>query len=286
MPNARLAKCLSGPLLFVSVNAAMPAQFPSAGSAPKPEEYAVSGRATDSVTGAPVRKATIRLSSVALTSSSPKSPGLVAVRLTTISDQDGKFRFEHLQLGEYRLSGERSGYVATEYGAKTSWELGRILVLGPESHSAEVAVELVPQASIDGKVTDADGTPASAVMVHAVAQTWARGKMRYAVRASASTNDLGEYRLSGLPPGQYYISATPRDSLIPAVTYSEGTAAHGGQEARIVRTFFPRAADFGTALPLKVQAGQDATGTDIRLRIAATYHVRGKITGDLSPYTA
>ena len=66
---------------------------------------------------------------------------------------------------------------------------------------------MLPTAIISGRITDEDGDPMSGVRV--VAQKKKPGKATRETAGSDATNDLGEYRLAGLFPGQYWIVAMP-----------------------------------------------------------------------------
>ena len=71
----------------------------------------------------------------------------------------------------------------------------------------DLLFRMLPTAVISGRVTDEDGDPMSGVRV--IAQKKNPGKATRESAAAATTNDLGEYRLAGLFPGQYWIVAMP-----------------------------------------------------------------------------
>jgi hypothetical protein len=62
-----------------------------------------------------------------------------------------------------------------------------------------------------GRIVDELGDPMSAVEVAAARSQVVNGQRRMMTTGrSASTNDLGEFRLFGIMPGQYYLQATSR----------------------------------------------------------------------------
>ncbi len=57
--------------------------------------------------------------------------------------------------------------------------------------------------------------------------------------------------------------------------------APGKPDIRPIRTFYPEAVNIESATPIEIKAGQDLSGIDIRLHNSQTYHVRGKVAGNL-----
>jgi hypothetical protein len=140
----------------------------------------------------------------------------------------------------------------------------------------DLNIALFPQCVISGRVVDEDGDPVQA-MVQVFVVAWKHGKQRLEPRGGTSTSDIGEYRVSELPPGKYYVSAQSRFRM----GASELPAIPGKADMREVRTFFPDATSLESAAPIQLQVGQSLTGMDIRLRALPTYHVRGRIAGVL-----
>lgn len=252
---------------------------PAASNTPAAERCVLSGRVSNSLTGEPVKKATIRLMPAGGT-----PPGLPAGRAggqpaarqgyAATSQPDGSFSLENIEPGDYFLSGRRTGYLDTQFGARRAMSLGTVLSLKPGQQKTDINLSLIPQAVIIGKVVDEDGDPMNGVSVQAVRRQWQQGRMRDLSQAGTTTNDLGEYRLSGVRPGKLWLIAQPMnfDHEWPQLESSKS-------ERRPVRTFYPEAISRDTAAPIEVQPGQDLSGIDIRVHSAQTYHVRGKVAG-------
>ncbi|HET9131294.1 MAG TPA: hypothetical protein VFO86_10120, partial [Terriglobia bacterium] len=92
--------------------------------------------------------------------------------------------------------------------------------------------------------------------------------------AMKATDDLGEYRMIWVLPGQYYIGVSPR--LPSAATI----AARNPQD---VTTFFPQATDTAAAIPVTVRAGEEASGIDIGVRRIRPYHISGTVNSYVPP---
>jgi hypothetical protein len=70
----------------------------------------------------------------------------------------------------------------------------------------------MPAGTISGRVYDRDGEPLANVSVEALKYSYQEGQRVMNGVQTARTNDLGEYRLFWLQPGQYFVSATPPDN--------------------------------------------------------------------------
>ena len=140
----------------------------------------VRGVVTDDATKQPIAGAAVVLMR-------PEGTAGAAVAWT---DARGLFVFEKVQPGSYRLHAEHDAYVHSD--APTTLEVAA------ERPPSDLSLTLVPSAVISGRVTDEYGEPAARVYVRATIKT---------VVAETRTNDLGEYRIFGLRPGAYLISA-------------------------------------------------------------------------------
>ncbi len=243
----------------------------------KPEDRCVlQGHVTNALTGEPLKKAAVRLARQ-ITALNADGDIQAGQGYATISDAEGNFRIENIEPGDYHLSGNRNGYLDTQYGAKGTGRRGSILSLRAGQQLTNISLALAPQAVITGKVIDQDGDPVNGAMVQIVGQMWQRGKLRHVMRNGSNTNDLGEYRISSLSAGKYYL-VVQRARFMPD---NEASPELGKPDIRPVKTYYPDAPNIESATALDIKAGQDLSGMDIRLRTAPTYHIRGKIVGPL-----
>jgi hypothetical protein len=88
--------------------------------------------------------------------------------------------------------------------------------------------------------------------------------MQYA--EDADLDDRGEFRAGKLSPGRYALAADPaRHGLRLPLTYQG--------------TFYPASLEPSSAARIDLHAGQDVTGIEIKLQTAATYSIRGRVSG-------
>jgi hypothetical protein len=130
-------------------------------------------------------------------------------------------------------------------------------------------VLLTPHAVITGKVTDEDGEPVTGADIQVSTLSYFQGRKQLSRTGGASTNDLGEYRVFGLAPGKYWVSATGRTN--PMVTTTE----------EYTTTYYPRTTDAGSALPVEVTAGAQLRNIDVTLARVRTVAVRGKVSSEI-----
>jgi hypothetical protein len=245
----------------------------------------VEGRAM-STTGEPLRKVSLTL----------RPNGRGGGNYSTTSANDGSFRFASVDQGNYALTGERTGYVRetlSSPGGQT-----RVIEVVSEKTTSGIELKLTPQSVIAGHVFDRDGDPVQSVNVEVWRYTYPRGRRQLTQVQNGSTNDLGEFRISNLSPGRYYVSARPRPNESIRVIQDAGRGGRGGRNGRgligsagggrggpediiedYVTTYFPNLMEPNGASPLDLVAGSELRGIDIRLVEARFHRVAGSVAG-------
>ncbi len=227
--------------------------------AQQPETAVIEGQVVQAGTGQALRKAQVILR---------KAEGRSqAVAATT--GADGRFRFEGVEPGRYRLSAERNGYVGQDYGQSKPGHTGTILTVNAGGHADDVVLKLEPFAVLSGRVVDEDGDPVPYVRIQALRRAWNSGRRELVPADGASTDDRGEYRMFGLPAGRYYISASAQPRRRPDVV---DDAPDG-----YVPMYYPGVTDAGQAAPLDLRAGADFQNVDFRLARTRTVKLSGRI---------
>jgi protocatechuate 3,4-dioxygenase beta subunit len=211
------------------------------------------------VTGKPVPQASLTL----------RTPSQNASPRAAKADDEGRFSFADLDPGSYTLSAQQRGFLDHDYGAKSSSRGGTVLNLATGQRIRDLEFRLMPQAIIAGKVLDDRGEPVEHTIVNLIRASGGSGG------PSGGTNDLGEFRISGIFPGHYFLGAS---------LSSGGTSAPtepGKREEVLLPTLYPSARDIGGAVPLEIGPGQELSGITVGMRRSPVYRVRGKIAGEI-----
>lgn len=199
--------------------------------------------------------------------------------IRTTSDQNGKFIFNDVPTGQHTLIVRQDGYLSEDLvlNAQTvlmSAQLS-VSVSATQQETPEILVSLVHGAVISGRVFGVDGLPLRKAVVRAVEIINQNGIPVLRNVADRDTNDLGEYRLFWLKPGEYYIQVSPaRDAA------ANGTQIASGPGVGIL-TYYPDAFVRASAKGIIVKPGDEVSGIDVRLRSAASAPKSFKISGQV-----
>ena len=234
---------------------------------PDSELPRVEGRVFNAVSGELVRRATVTLTNV-VQLGSPR---------TVSSDGNGRFLFENLKRGTYRLSAERTGFLRQEYGGRPASLLGAPLSISTGQSITGLVLRLTPQGAITGKVLDEEGEAAPGTNVIVLRQMGFVNSRRLTKVDWVVTNDLGEYRIPGLSPGRYFLAADGR--------HTSGPSGSSDASEDYVPSFYPGTTDAAAAAAIQVEAGQTISGINIPLRRSRVYHLRGRVLAGLASGT-
>jgi hypothetical protein len=218
------------------------------------------GRVVAADTGHPLRRARVTLSPL-------DSP--IESQRTATTNGDGYYEMKDLQPARYRLSAARSGYLSLQYGQKSPMELARPLELAEGQILERIDFRLPRMSSITGRITDEVGEPVQGVNVLAMRQIFSRGQRRLIPTGSATSDDLGEYRILRLRPTEY---------IVVASTSETWTAVEDGKQEAYgyLPTYFPGVTRPADARRLTLSTGQQASGTDIPLVPGRSPNISGQ----------
>jgi len=140
-----------------------------------------------------------------------------------------------------------------------------------EGASAKAVVQLDRGGVITGRVFDEDGEAVTGARITVYRQTNAGGVTRgSSAGSSEATNDLGQFRVWGLPAGDYLVSALFSD-------YSMMAGEPGVREG-MLPTFYPGVVAYDSARALAVKSGQETGGADFQLVHGRLGAVSGRAT--------
>jgi hypothetical protein len=179
----------------------------------------------------------------------------------------GRFELKGLAPGRYRLSASHNGFVKQRYGQRTPEEPGAMLTLSAGQKVSDITFQMIPAAVISGHVYDEDGEPVVYAQVMAMHYAYANGQRQLVGNQAGQTNDLGEYRLFGLSPGQYFVQATLGPNRFGSAKTRQG----------YVPIYYPGVPDASRAAPVSVRGGDEFSGVDISLQPVRSFTVKGSV---------
>jgi hypothetical protein len=242
-------------------------------------QASVEGIVVRSGTSRPVGSARILLA---------RTDGPITASIVGRTDKIGRFTLSSVPPGRYRLFVEHADYVRTEFATP--------VIVAAGQRVQNISISLTPLGVITGHVLNELGDPASKIYVRAAASGGST------ITAETRTNDLGEYRLFGLPPGAYLVSAEryagPRIEQSPPNGFGRGAPIYvtptppcpdcpgegrsmvslatvvgagnfidpfalSGQTAPVL--FFPGTTDRAAAQPVEVEPGNERSGINFQL---------------------
>jgi uncharacterized protein (DUF2141 family) len=132
------------------------------------------------------------------------------VSLSATTDDQGHFKFTDLPAGLYTVTASRPGFIDSIYGQKQagSGRPGTPVTLLEAQDLENLSMPIARGGVITGTVLDDRGEPEFGAQVRAMRWVMRTGERSLVVGATASTDDRGQYRLTGLLPGDYIVSAT------------------------------------------------------------------------------
>lgn len=190
----------------------------------------------------------------------------------TSLDPTGHFEIQGVPPGEYLLWVGGDGYVAHYYKQESNGLTGGKLILQADTKLTLVSpILLVAAGVIAGRVTDKQRRPLPWTLVQAIQPISQALIIGNEMRPFAQiwTNDRGEYRFFGLPPGRYYVAARfqPGESGATPVQQEFPAPGFGRNDFDSVQYFYPGTTDPAAAGAIEVLGGKEALGINFWPRL-------------------
>ena len=240
----------------------MPPRALRPGEAPPKGAAVIRGYVTASGSGTPIRRAQVRASSMEM-----RGGGV------TNTDAEGRFEIKELPAGRYQITATKGGYVTGIFGQRRPDEPGTPIDLADGQIAEKVSFVLSRGGVISGRIVDDGGEPVSGTQVGALRYRYMGGSRRLmnapAEGSTDRTDDQGNFRLFGLPPGDYYVSASNRNMMMmmPDMTNADMDA--------FAPTYFPGTPSVAEATRVTVRAAQEVQAS-FALIVARMARIRGR----------
>ncbi len=224
----------------------------------------IRGRVLAADSGGPIRRAQVRISGQDV---APKA---------ALTDAEGRFEFRELPAGRFTLHASKPGFMSVQFGQTRPFQQGTPIELADRQVLDKADISMPRGSVISGRIVDEFGDAVPDASVTALRLTWSNGRRRLLPSPGrvAQTNDLGQYRIYGLPPGDYYVSASMQGAnlefmAMEAFELRTGVAA-SGPSASTPRsgygaTYYPGTPNATEAQKITLTTGQEASSADFAL---------------------
>jgi hypothetical protein len=196
---------------------------------------------------------------------------------TTRTDETGSYKFEKLPAGAYVVTATADKFFPLDATFNRQQGSGKRVDLVDGQQLERFDMVLSPASAIEGRALDEFGDPAPGVTmaVTQLVQAAGRSRLMPLPRGTATTDDRGVFRVSGLPSGDYYLLS------LSGPFGTQGNAAYSSaadQRAGFAPTYFPGTASAVDAKPVHVEVGRDTTGLSVGLVPSRLFTVSGRVT--------
>ena len=206
--------------------------------------------------GPPLARAEVRLATT-----EKSGPPRIAT-----TDDSGAYEFTGLPAGRYTLTALKTGYVSLEFGQRRAFEAGQVIQIKAGETRERVDIALPRYGAITGRIVDENGEPLEGVSI-SVDEVRSVGGSRRLVNVpgvpARQTNELGRFRVYGLPPGDYAVRAE--------------VAQVGSDDGRgFPVTYFPGTTNSAEAQRIRIDLAQEVPNVDFALAPIRTARITGR----------
>ena len=276
-----------------------PAPSPRDAAAPPPRGATglLSGTLVAADTGRPVRRATVTLAS-------PDS----GVRKTATTDEAGAFSFTQLPAGSFTLSATRQGYLDVAFGQRTpgSGRPGTAIQLTAGQKLEDVMLRMPRTGILTGVISDEFGDPMMGMQVRAWRYVKRSGERTLQLAGTATTDDRGIYRITGLLPGEHLVGTGARDTsetmMLEVMKMREMAVERAAADAKVMwsydvthdpagsrgsaaaksgyaAVYYPGTLQSSGATSVTLGISEERSGIDMQLQVVPLAQVSGSIIG-------
>lgn len=274
-----------------------PRDAPARSQADPPAPTArITGRVLDAVSGRPMKLVLVRLISE-------------AGGRTGQTDEAGLFDFTGLAAGRYNVRVQKAGYVSLAYGQRRPLQPGTPLQLDAGQHIKGIEFRMPRGSVVSGTVSDELGEAMPGIQVRLMRFQYSQGIRELVPAGSGQTDDRGIYRIWGLDPGDYYVSAVapnfnrggPIPPPAPAGRGGRGGpaaagrglppvppgAALGDSDVGYAPTYYPGVPSVFEATPVTLGLGAELADINFNVLLVRTARITGHVTNtDGTPVTS
>jgi hypothetical protein len=222
----------------------------------------IEGTVVDSLTGQPVRKATVALT------------GRIGL-INAVTDTSGHFAFHLLPAGQYTIRVSNENYPLSRPLQAARAQV--LITLKEDEQKQDVSLALVPGASVSGRIADEEDNPMQGCLVSAMQVRNTDFGTNFPTMGSGQSDNKGEYRVTKLAPGKYYIEARCGQGVPLPHAFVLRTASSDLPSLVYPLRFYPGVADFTAATKVDASPGANVSGISFKMSPATGFTIRGHV---------
>src|SRR5262245_7706949 len=196
--------------------------------------------------------------------------------MSTQTDTSGKFRF-FVSPGRYTLTFDRAGFMPQADPAHGITETGMTITVNPDQNNDSIVLTVIPAPVISGHTYFPNGEPLAAAAVQALRWRLTPLGPRLKTVQTTLTDDNGEYRLFGMAPGEYLVSASYSHSAQRGAMGKIRLSPNVPDPDDGYATIFYRSETAPSAAQkVRLAPGMDTEGINIILSDVRRFKIRGR----------
>ncbi len=226
----------------------------------------IAGRVVAADSGSPLRRAQVRVTSREM-----------RIGRMVSTDPEGGFVVDELPAGRYTVTASKAGFVSLSLGQARPFEPGRPIELSEKQQFDRADFALPRGSVITGRVVDEFGEAVADATVSAVRFRYQGGERQLTPAGRTDrTDDIGQFRVFGLSPGNYYVTATLRTGGRFGRFADESDDPSG-----YAPTYYPGTPNLAEAQRLTVGLGEERVVGDFGLMPTRTARISGTAVDSL-----
>ena len=187
------------------------------------------------------------------------------------------------------MSVSKPGFITLSHGQRRPRQPSTPVQIEAGRHVANVSFSLPPGGVITGRVADEDGAPLPLIQVVVLRYVYQQGQRQLVPAGNDGSDDRGEYRVFGLKPGDYYVSAVVSQRRFAVMAFGTRGGAgsrFGGADAATEETefgyaltYYPGVTGLAQATAVNVGLSTESRGVDFSVQFVRTARLSGTLFG-------